>query len=100
MIIFPEGTRSRGGRMGEFRRGSLKLATRAGATVVPITIDGTWRIWEERKRISPAEIAFVIHPPIATEGMGPEERRLLPDRIRSEIASGLGSTVLSPAPVS
>ncbi len=89
MIVFPEGTRSRGPRMGPFRKGSLKLATKSGATIVPVTIDGTWRVWEEGRRIRPAETSFIVHEPIATEGMGIEDRRQLADRVRAAIASGL-----------
>ncbi|MCK7470859.1 MAG: 1-acyl-sn-glycerol-3-phosphate acyltransferase [Desulfomicrobium escambiense] len=54
MAIFPEGTRSRGPRMGEFHNGSFKLATRAGAVIVPISIQGTYRIWEEARSIRPS----------------------------------------------
>jgi len=89
MVVFPEGTRSQGPQMGVFRNGSLKLATKAGATIVPITIDGTWRMWEEHRRITPTQPSFIIHQPIPTEGMGPEERKLLPERVRASIASGL-----------
>ena len=91
MIVFPEGTRSQSARMGAFRSGSLKLATKAGATIVPVTIDGTWRIWEERKRISPTEVSFTVHGPIPTEGMGSDERKLLAERVRAAIAAGLPS---------
>lgn len=40
MFIFPEGTRSKTGQLGEFKNGSLKLATRAKAMIVPIAIKG------------------------------------------------------------
>lgn len=39
VLIFPEGTRSRGGReMGAFKRGAFEIAIRAGVPVVPILI--------------------------------------------------------------
>jgi 1-acyl-sn-glycerol-3-phosphate acyltransferase len=90
LILFPEGTRSRGPTMGVFRNGSFKLATRAEATIVPISIDGTYKIWEEKKRIRPGRVSFIVHEPIRTEGMSPDERKLLPGRVRAIIASGLG----------
>lgn len=89
MIIYPEGTRSRGDRLGEFKRGSFKLATMAEVPVLPVTIDGSWRVWEEKKRIRPAAVRFTIHEPIHTAGMGPEERKALPDRVRAIVASAL-----------
>ncbi|MCX7025113.1 MAG: lysophospholipid acyltransferase family protein [Spirochaetes bacterium] len=89
MIVFPEGTRSRGRTMLPFHNGSFKLATQSEATIVPVTIDGTWRIWEERKRITPNRTKMVFHDPVATAGIDAETRRLIPDRVRTAIASGL-----------
>ena len=53
MVIFPEGTRSRGPLMGPFHNGSFKLATRTEACIVPLSIQGTYHAWEEHKRIVP-----------------------------------------------
>jgi len=89
LAIYPEGTRSRSHAMGPFRNGSFKLATRAGAIVVPITLDGAWKIWEERHRITPSNVTLVIHDPIPTAGMSPAEAKGLPERVRSVIASRL-----------
>jgi len=89
LTVFPEGTRSRGPAMLPFRNGSFKLATRAGAVIVPVTMDGTWRIWEEHKRIRSARVRFTVHPPIPTEGLDAEARKALPARVRSAIEAGL-----------
>jgi 1-acyl-sn-glycerol-3-phosphate acyltransferase len=40
LILFPEGTRSRDGRMGRFRSGAGRLADRTGVPIVPIGIVG------------------------------------------------------------
>ena len=77
MIIFPEGTRSKSDRIGTFKNGSIKLATRAEATIVPLTIKGSWHVWEENHKIAPANIKFSIHPPIPTKGLQPEEKKAL-----------------------
>lgn len=89
LTVFPEGTRSRGPGMLPFRNGSFKLATRAGATIVPVTIDNSWRVWEERQRIRPARVGFTVHDPIPTEGMDAQSRKALPERVRAAIASAL-----------
>ncbi|MBU0929384.1 MAG: 1-acyl-sn-glycerol-3-phosphate acyltransferase [Spirochaetes bacterium] len=91
LAIFPEGTRSRSPAIGPFRNGSFRLPVRAGAVIVPVTIDGTWRIWEERRRIVPGRIAFTVHEPIPTEGLDAEQRKALPDRVRAIIAGALRS---------
>jgi 1-acyl-sn-glycerol-3-phosphate acyltransferase len=41
VMIFPEGTRSPGGALGEFKAGAFELAFRSGRPLLPIVIDGT-----------------------------------------------------------
>jgi 1-acyl-sn-glycerol-3-phosphate acyltransferase len=41
VVVFPEGTRSFDGAMRSFRKGSFRLAVKAGIPVVPLTIDGS-----------------------------------------------------------
>lgn len=41
LIVFPEGSRSRDGTMGEFHRGAARLAAAAGVPLVPVGISGT-----------------------------------------------------------
>ncbi len=89
IAIYPEGTRSRGRAMLPFKKGSFKLATLAEATIVPVTIDGSYKAWEQHMRIRPADVKIVVHPPIRTMGMSPEERRALPERVRDIIATAL-----------
>jgi len=89
LIVFPEGTRSRSGRLNRFRDGSFKLATRSGAAIVPLTIDGSYRLLEGNKgRIGPGRVRLRIHPPIAAcEGAAP--RAELTERVQAIIASAL-----------
>jgi len=64
LVIFPEGTRSRGPMPGTFHAGSVKLALMAQAVIVPIAINGSYLIYEARKRIRSATIKISILPPI------------------------------------
>lgn len=41
VIFFPEGTRSRNGKLNRFTRGAFELAIREGVPVLPMVIDGT-----------------------------------------------------------
>lgn len=50
LAIFPEGTRSRDGRLGEGRAGAALLAMRTDVPVLPCGISGTHRIFEGRRR--------------------------------------------------
>ena len=90
IVIFPEGTRSRGPEMAEFKPGSFKLATKAKAPVVPITIDGTYRYFEEDGFRKGQRAIVTIHPPIETEGMSRTEQAELHDRVWNIIHDELG----------
>ena len=73
MAIFPEGTRSQGPDMAEFKKGSLRLATKPGAPIVPVTISGSYKCFEEHKVVTGAEVNVYIHPPIYTKDMDRKE---------------------------
>ncbi|MFP4430039.1 MAG: lysophospholipid acyltransferase family protein [Spirochaetota bacterium] len=88
MLIFPEGTRSHSRRVGLFKGGSLKLAVEAEATIVPVTIDGTYKALEEHRRIRPAKTRLIVHPPVS-----PGEYRHLR---RGELAELLRKIVSAP----
>ncbi len=94
MVIFPEGTRSRTGKLGEFKQGSLKLATRAKALVVPITIDGTRFALEAKKTISFPKVTLTISKPIDTSALNDEEMKSLSERISGDIEKGLSPILL------
>ncbi len=89
LVIYPEGTRSRGPAMLPFHKGAFKLATRSGATIVPVTINGSWRVWEAHNRIESGDVRVVIHPPIRTAGLDAEQRRIVPSQVEAMIASAL-----------
>jgi 1-acyl-sn-glycerol-3-phosphate acyltransferase len=68
LVIFPEGTRSRGNQLNEFKPGSLRLATKANVPIVPVTIDGTYQMLEKGNgRIQGSTISMTIHNPILPE---------------------------------
>lgn len=90
MVIFPEGTRGKNGVMGEFKAGSFKLATKAKAPIVPITIDGTYKIMEGNNNfIKPAEVNIYVHKPIFTADMTKEEMNELPEKVEAIVRSKL-----------
>jgi 1-acyl-sn-glycerol-3-phosphate acyltransferase len=89
MVIFPEGTRSKGPDMLPFRKGGVKLATKAKALAVPVSIHGSYRILEQRGRVRPTWIGVKFHPAVDTSNLkGPEEDALA-DRLRETIQAGV-----------
>lgn len=89
-VIFPEGTRSKGGPHHEFKAGSFKLAFMSGAPIVPVTIDGTWRIYEGQKKIKTGQhVKLTIHDPIETEALSKEELAKIPAMVEKIICDSL-----------
>ena len=82
IAIFPEGTRSKGPDMGEFKAGAFRAAIAAGVPVVPFVIDGSWRCFEEKGRLVPATVQVSILPPCSTEGLTASDARSMAVHIR------------------
>ena len=89
-VIFAEGTRSRDGRLGEFKRGGFLLAIEAGVPVVPVSVIGTQRLLPRNALlIRGGEVRLVFHPAVAAADYSPQTRKQLAERIHSAIASAL-----------
>jgi 1-acyl-sn-glycerol-3-phosphate acyltransferase len=90
MIIFPEGTRSRSNSMGEFKKGSMRLATKAGVPIIPITIYNTNKAMEGNNgKVRKANAKLIIGKPIYLEGMSKEEKADISEVIRNIIQGNL-----------
>ena len=90
MVIFPEGTRSKGPQMGEFKGGAFRVALKTGAPIVPMAIDGSYRIMEAHGVwIHPARVQVSILPPLSTAGMSREEAKALPEKVKGLIQQEL-----------
>ncbi len=91
VVIFPEGTRSRDGDIGRFRSGFVKMAQNAGVRVLPVGIEGGFRVWP-RHHVLPRpfrRICMTIGDPIAVDDG--RSRAQLAEVIRQEVSrlSGL-----------
>lgn len=89
MAIFPEGTRSLKSEMADFKKGSLKLAIKAKVPVVPVTIDGTYRVLEVGNKVRGHKISLVIHKPIYPNTLPKEEQNELTDKLHDIIEEEL-----------
>ena len=81
MNIFPEGTRSKDGRIHEFKAGSFKMVTRVGGTIIPIVCKGPRTVFEDGHSLLRRPVYLEFLDPIETEGMGDEELKELPQRV-------------------
>ncbi|MDO4833425.1 MAG: lysophospholipid acyltransferase family protein [Bacillota bacterium] len=93
MAIFPEGTRSKGSEVGTFMRGALKLATKPGVPIIPVSINGTYKTFEETGVARGARIDVIVHPKMETAGITRAEEKLLPDKLEGIIKEGVREIV-------
>lgn len=64
-VIFPEGTRSKTGQMGRFKRGAFQLALDAELDIIPLSISGAWDAWKPTALLpTPHPIHLTIGQPI------------------------------------
>ena len=92
LVIFPEGTRSKGDNMGDFKAGSFKLATKSKVPIVPVTMNGSYKIMENSKKkwiVKPSHVDLYIHPAIETANLTKEEQDVLPTKVYETIKSKL-----------
>jgi 1-acyl-sn-glycerol-3-phosphate acyltransferase len=69
LLFFPEGHRSRTGRLQPLRKGAFHVAARNGVPVVPVTIAGTEYLGGYRSRLfSPCRVTLTFHPPFWAYG--------------------------------
>ncbi|XP_057972619.1 1-acyl-sn-glycerol-3-phosphate acyltransferase-like isoform X2 [Malania oleifera] len=68
LIIFPEGTRSKNGRLLPFKKGFVHLALQSRLPIVPVVLTGTHRAWRKGSlHIRPAPLTVSYLPPIRTD---------------------------------
>lgn len=90
MVIFPEGKLSDSDEMAEFKKGSMKLAVKAGVPIIPVTISGTYKMMNKSGRnIRPCTIMCIIDKSIQTANLSKDEEQELAQKVRSIIENNL-----------
>jgi len=85
IMIFPEGTRSKDGEVGFFKRGAFQLAIQAGVPILPIVIDGTGGILPKHGLVfgTGHDIKMKVLDPVHPESFGTDN----PDELALKFAT-------------
>ncbi|WP_337173419.1 lysophospholipid acyltransferase family protein [Paludisphaera sp.] len=87
VVLFPEGTRSPDGELGELKPGIALLVARAGVPVVPAGVAGTYEAWHRGQRFPrPRPLRIHFGPPILPADLEGMEPRAVTALIRDRIA--------------
>lgn len=85
--IFPEGTRSKDGKIHEFKRGGIKIASKSKAPIIPVAIKGTSACFEDSKEFVPGKVKVIFGEAIETENISKEVERELMLRVEESVRS-------------
>lgn len=86
MVVFPEGKLNDGKETLEFQKGFLRLATKSGVPIVPITIKGSHNILSYNgKRVRPTKIQCIVSKPVETKALKKNEEKEFIQKIKDII---------------
>jgi 1-acyl-sn-glycerol-3-phosphate acyltransferase len=91
VVIFPEGTRTRDGRLLPFKKGGFHLAMESGADIVPVAIRGSREVMPRGAALIRAgTVKLEVGEPIPTAGLKNGDRDALIAKVRGRVAEMLG----------
>jgi len=93
VVIFPEGHRTRTGEIQEFKKLPFAMALKSGATLVPISISGMWKLSPNDKfEKRPTTVTMKFHPPITPDEYAGLTADELKDKIYEIVKNGIIKT--------
>jgi len=88
--VYPEGTRSRDGRLKPFKKGTFVMAIQAGVPIVPVALIGTQKLMGKGSwTIQPGEVVMRFCPAVDASAYTIERRQELLDEVHRRVAAAL-----------
>lgn len=90
IMLFPEGSRTKTGKMNRFKRGAFHIAYDLELPIVPLTINGPYDILKQGSyKLNSGKMELIIHKPIPTKGIDENQIPHIMDQTKEIINSGL-----------
>jgi long-chain acyl-CoA synthetase len=92
IMIFPEGTRTTTGKLGDFKKTYAVISAELNIPIVPVAISGAYEgMSSGKKRIKPgSKITLTFLPPVNPAGLAPETLNTL---VKGQIAETIGEKI-------
>jgi 1-acyl-sn-glycerol-3-phosphate acyltransferase len=95
LIVFPEGTRSRDGRVGRFKGGTFYLALEAELPIVPVSVIGSRHVMlKGRLATYPGHVRLIVHDVIETKGLAGSDPKAFAEQMRRIVAADAEADVV------
>ena len=86
LMVYPEGTRTKDGTLGEFKAGSLKIAQKGEAAIVPVAVDGDFQAMSPKTIwITPTTVKLTFLEVIPVETVKQTDTKELAKKIKTDI---------------
>lgn len=90
MVIFPEGARTKTGKMGRFKRGAFIIAKEMELEIVPVTVNGPFDLMKINTYLfNPCKLELIVHKPISTKDLNEDNMNEFINDCREIVHSGL-----------
>lgn len=89
LMIFPEGTRSKGPEPGDFKRGAFKLAVKPEVPIIPVSLLGSYKMYEDTGILKGARIDVMVHPRVETKGLSKKEEKEMCLAVEQTVKDGI-----------
>lgn len=90
MVVFPEGTRSKGSAISQFKKGSLRIAEKVQIPIIPVVINGTYKSMEGNNNIiKSADVVVKVLRPVYYNQLSEQQKLNLNEYIREIIKENL-----------
>ncbi|MCB0272955.1 MAG: 1-acyl-sn-glycerol-3-phosphate acyltransferase [Bdellovibrionales bacterium] len=97
ILIAPEGTRCRDGRLGSFKKGAFYMAVQTQSDILPVVFDKNMYRFNKRGQflLTPCEVHVSILPSISTQGMNETHISSLKDQVYTMYTDQVGESYIS-----
>ena len=68
---------------------SAQTGDKPGVPIIPVSLNGSYKMFEEKGYLTSANIDIIIHEPIETKGLSRQEEKALSDKVEKTVTEGV-----------